>query len=127
MIYAKADQRPRELKELCDDQADADDIVNMTQDISHTSDEPIRRGVFLREQRRDDNCNSLAITIDDPASKFEYDDNGFLIRISSLDTTQQIVVPSSLRQRVMHLAHNPVLQGHPGTTRMYDTLRQQFY
>ncbi|CDF32918.1 unnamed protein product [Chondrus crispus] len=37
------------------------------------------------------------------------------------------VVPTRLRPRVLYLAHHPRLAGHPGATRMYYTLRREYY
>ena len=40
---------------------------------------------------------------------------------------QPKVVPASLRERVLNLNHDPILQGHSWTIRMYCTLRRDFY
>ena len=47
--------------------------------------------------------------------------------MSKLDGSQQKVVPASLRERLVYRSHDPILQGHPRTIRMYDTLRRDFY
>ncbi|CDF40971.1 unnamed protein product [Chondrus crispus] len=46
---------------------------------------------------------------------------------SPLDGTLQRVVPKRLGAKVLYLAHPPRLARHPGGTRMYDTLRREYY
>ena len=46
---------------------------------------------------------------------------------SSEPQLRQIILPESLRARVCHLAHHSVLAGHPGQTRMHETLRWTYY
>ena len=54
-------------------------------------------------------------------------DQGFLSRCEPKDQAEQIILPKPLRQRALLLAHYPVLAGHPGGSRMYQTLRRTFY
>ncbi|CDF38306.1 unnamed protein product [Chondrus crispus] len=82
---------------------------------------------FLREQADDAFCRAAADTVGEPNSKFDVDRYGFLVRKSPLDGTLQRVVPNRLRPRVLYLAHHPRLAGHPGGTRMYYTLRREYY
>ena len=49
------------------------------------------------------------------------------MRISPIDGAIQRLVPENLRQRILKMAHYPRLAGHPGSRRMYDTLRRDFY
>jgi len=39
----------------------------------------------------------------------------------------QVVIPEALKQRLIRYQHQSVLAGHPGSRRIYDTLRQYFY
>ncbi len=110
---------------LCDDEAEIEDLRKRPE--TNTEDEPIRRDAFLTAQHNDGECQFFASTANKPGSKFDYDEHGYLIRRSKLDESPQKVVPASLRHRVLYLAHNPILQGHPRTTKMYDSLRQSFY
>ena len=82
---------------------------------------------FLRAQAEDAFCRFAAETVGTPNSKFDIDRYGFLVRKSPLDGTLQRVVPTRLRPRVLYLAHHPRLAGHPGATRMYYTLRREYY
>jgi Integrase zinc binding domain len=43
-----------------------------------------------------------------------------------MPTLHQIVVPETLRERAMKLAHQPQTSAHPGHARMYWSLRSQF-
>ena len=82
---------------------------------------------FLRAQAENAFRRFSAETVRTPTSKFDIDRYGFLVRNSPLDRTLQRVVPTRLRSRVLYLAHHPRLQGHLGTTRMYYTLRREYY
>ena len=53
--------------------------------------------------------------------------DGLICRKSVLDGRRQIVVPKKLREHVLALAHLPRLAAHPGSSRMYQNLRRQFY
>ncbi len=76
----------------------------------------ITREEFVREQTRDSDCRNLAET--KPAN-IDFDESGLLVRIAPLDSTRQIVVPESLRPRILRLEHYSKLAGHPGGTRLH--------
>ena len=82
---------------------------------------------FLCAQAEDAFCRFAAETVGTPNSKFDMDRYGFLVWKSPLDGTLQRVVPTRLRPRVLYLSHHPRLAGHPGATRMYYTLRREYY
>jgi len=50
--------------------------------------------------------------------------NGLLCRHSVYGRETQVVIPEALKQRLLRYQHQSVLAGHPGTRRMYDTLRR---
>jgi len=50
--------------------------------------------------------------------------NGLLCRHSVYGRETQVVIPEALKQRVLRYQHQSVLAGHPGSRRMYDTLRR---
>lgn len=52
---------------------------------------------------------------------------GLLWRKASVDGSLQVAIPQSLRARVLHLSHYPRLQKHPYATRMYKTMRWDYY
>ena len=56
---------------------------------------------------------------------FAEDDNGLLVRTANSD--HQIVIPHSLKQRVLTLNHYPLLAGHPGGRKLYQRIKRHFY
>ena len=93
--------------------------------VSH---EPIKLGEWLEEQKTDEFCTHVlsrqSLTKD---SSFFEDDDGLLLRKSPLDGASQLLVPASLRPRLLSMCNRSVLAGHPGQTRMYDTMRLSYY
>ena len=61
------------------------------------------------------------------SSPFAMDQHSMLIRKSPLDGSLRVVVPETLRERLLDIAHNPPISAHPGRSRMYQTLRRDFY
>ena len=56
---------------------------------------------------------------------FEFDDDGVLIRTA--EAGPQIVVPDTLKQRVLYANHYSKLAGHPGGRKLYYRLRRHYY
>ena len=52
---------------------------------------------------------------------------GLLCRKAHLHGVEQIVVPTTLREKLLYFSHYPATSGHPGGTRLFHTLRQRFY
>ena len=89
---------------------------------------PISVDEMLSEQSCDEYCQWARRQMDlSTESPFAIDQHGVLIRRSPLDGTLQVVVPESLRRRVLDIAHHPPISAHPGRSRMYQTLRRDFY
>ena len=88
---------------------------------------PVTADELLTAQAEDPFCQEKSNSVGDPKSQFEFDRYGFLVRRSRLDGTWAKVVPASLRDRILYLAHYTRLSGHPGGIRMYYTLRREFY
>jgi len=53
--------------------------------------------------------------------------NELIFRHSVYGRDTQVVIPEALKQRLLGYQHQSVLAGHPGTRRMYDTLRRYVY
>jgi len=87
---------------------------------------PIEWETLKKAQLEDGDFRRFHDLVEHPNSEFKVQD-GLLCRTSPIDSCVQVVVPRSLINRLLYLSHDPVLQGHPGITRMYDTLRQHFY
>lgn len=89
--------------------------------------DPFTLEEFLQAQRDDKFCRERSESVGDPKFCSGYDRYGVLVRKAILDGAQHKVVPERLRHRLLHLTHYPVLAGHPGGTRMYYTLRREYY
>jgi len=53
--------------------------------------------------------------------------NGLLCRRSMYGRETQVVIPEALKKRLLIHQHQSVLAGHPGSRRMYNTLRRYVY
>lgn len=94
---------------------------------SKFSETPVTTDEILDAQKTDPWCRQLAETVGSQGSQFAFNSYGLLVRLSRLDGALQVVVPPCLRARILYLGHDTALSGHPGSRRMYDTLRRTFY
>jgi hypothetical protein len=62
---------------------------------------------LIEEQAADPECRGFA-ALRGTESQFDHNDAGLLVRRAPLDVVEQIVVPASLRPRLLHLEHFPV-------------------
>ena len=92
-----------------------------------TDNSAITRETFLAAQKDDADCKKFDDLASKPDSRFHKDDGDFTCYKSPQTGRLLKVVPKTLRQRVLYLAHDPPLQGHPGLSKMYATLCSQFY
>ncbi|CDF40057.1 unnamed protein product [Chondrus crispus] len=60
-------------------------------------------------------------------SRFFVNQERLVCRKAHLDGVEQIVVPTTLRERLLYLSHYPATSGHLGGRRLFYTLRQRFY
>jgi len=58
---------------------------------------------------------------------FFQEKNGLLCRRSVYGRETQVVIPDALMERLLKYQHQSVLAGHPGSRRMYETLRRYLY
>jgi hypothetical protein len=79
-----------------------------------------------REQAADPWCRNR-LSSRDADSLFDLNYTGILVRKAPLDGVEQIVVPPSLRPRVLHLEHLPRVAGHQVVTRMFRSLRRHYF
>jgi hypothetical protein len=75
----------------------------------------------------DPDCERLREQLAAPGSTCDEDADGLLVRLSPMTARTQVVVPRALRERVMSLAHYPRSSGHPGGTRLFASLRREFF
>ena len=90
---------------------------------------PLTIEEILEEQRKDEYCTSLFTTqVGRKTSIFFENEDGVLCRRNPREQDLiQIVLPSSLRHRVLRMAHYHPLAGHPGQTRLQQRLRRTYY
>ena len=88
---------------------------------------PIGVEETLAAQALDDYCrwarSQIAEGRDTP---FVLDRHGVLTRKSRLDVSLQMVVPETLRKRLLDVAHGAQMSAHPGRSKMYQKLRRNF-
>jgi Integrase zinc binding domain/Integrase core domain len=91
--------------------------------------DPITLHELIDAQAQDSFCLSKVFELDGATMKrhFVMNDKDLLVQLSPFDDDEQVLVPRCLANRVMCLAHLPLLAAHPGGTRMYATLRKSFY
>jgi Integrase zinc binding domain len=78
------------------------------------------------EQERDAECSDV-FNQRGELSPIDINDDGLLVRKAPLDGVEQIVIPLSLRGRLLHLAHYPKTAGRPGVTRVFRSMRKRFF
>lgn len=89
--------------------------------------EPKPREEFIREQEKAPDFREYSQKIVLPTLHFNFDQNRYLICMSPLDGALQKSVPKSLCDRVIELSHKPITAGHPGDSRLFQTIRAEFY
>ena len=76
---------------------------------------PITNDELVQAQFTDAYCRELRDSLErGEGSPFAENDKGLLVRISPVDRSEQIVVPQSLRAKVLYLNHQPRFAAHPG-------------
>jgi transposase InsO family protein len=83
---------------------------------------PLKLTEIISEQATDDLCRILS-----EKGTVTEDLRGVLCRISPLDGSSQMLIPETLRERLMALFHLPRVAGHTGFSKMYQQMRQLFY
>lgn len=89
--------------------------------------DPITLEEFRKAQEGDETCERMRAMQGRSIVVVEEDSDGILVRVSNKDGARQRIVPKSLRERVLCLAHYPKCAGHPGRDRMFKTLRRDFF
>ena len=90
---------------------------------------PLTLEELLEEQSTDEFCQEvLRAQVGRRGTPFFEDEDGLLCRTSPTDPdVAQVVLPSTLRHRVLRLAHYHKLSGYPGQTRMFRRLSRTYY
>jgi transposase InsO family protein len=82
--------------------------------------------MLYREQSLDPWCRSIAERAEIGLSGYSWSAEGLLVKESTVPGQDQILVPTRLREPLLHLAHLPPQGAHPGTKRMVLNLARQF-
>lgn len=82
---------------------------------------------ILCGQKRDSFCQGLIKGADEYGSPYFLVEHRLLSKRFRLDGATPHALPATFRPVILCHAHNPVLVGHPGERRMYDTMRPLFY
>ena len=89
---------------------------------------PISYDEIVQAQASDPDCLEFKRRLEtDSSLPFVGNDKGVFCRLAPKDHSEQIVLPKSLRERALLLGHYPRMSGHPGGSRMYQTMRRTFY
>ena len=89
---------------------------------------PLTLDEIREAQRSDSFCQTVLSRQGSRDTAFFEDTDGVLKRHPRLDLVRaQIVLPETLRPRLLTLAHHSLPAGHPGQNRMYYTVRQTYY
>ncbi len=87
---------------------------------------PITTEELLTEQLSDSFCTTIRRQLNEGGVvPFGFNDEGLLCR--QVTDRDQIVVPHSLKARVLHINHYSRLAGHPGGTKLYHMIRKDMY
>ena len=129
---------------LPDEEPEADDADDLLLDVQRLvrerqpcgtpqSDEvlpmPLSKEEIVQEQKLDDCCQSVHTTqLSRKGNLYFEDEDGMLCRRHPRDQKMnQAVLPSSLRHRLLRLAHDTPIAGHPGQTRLHRRLQRSYY
>ena len=131
---ANVENGDEELDDVLDEDLDIFDLVLVYKDDGcdvRIADVPVKltRNEILDAQRHDDFCQTvLSRQSRNTDSAFYEDEYGLLRRLHpTINDIDQIVLPKTLRPRVLDLAHYSKLAGHPGQTQMYHHVRSTYY
>ena len=114
--------------DILDDEDLLDDFTATVNTVEPPLLTALQAEEVIREQSTDEYCLSLRGKLDNGEKiPFEVDNDGTLVRVSPRDYSRQMVIPKSLRERLLHLTHHSKSGGHAGGLRMYTTLRRYAY
>lgn len=87
---------------------------------------PVTAEEILKGQLDDELCQEARRRINAGVpTQFANDSSGILMRM--VEMNPQIVVPFTLRARILETSHYAKLAGHPGERKLYYSLRRHFY
>ena len=131
-VSSDADEDPSDNKSEVDDIIDVADIKSDEIFAMNTSPlskdppfEPITHEELVVSQLSDPFCIGIRQKINEGiVTPFGTSDDGLLIRKLSHD---QILIPHALKERVLHIHHHSRLAGHPGSRKLYMSIKRHMY
>lgn len=82
---------------------------------------------FVAAQKEERLCPQSLQTVRKPGCMFDVYRHGWLVRNSEMDEALKKLVPQALRHQIISLKHGTITAEHPGSRRMYETMRHEFY
>jgi len=83
---------------------------------------------LVKAQEEDSFCKKVWQELnDDQPTRFYESADGILCRRGYVVGEQQGVVPKAMQEDIMTREHSSPLAGHPGSTKMYRTLKRKYY
>ena len=129
-----AENEDKALDEVLDEDLDIFDLAMAYRDDGRNvriADVPVRitRNEVLDVQRYDDFCQTILARQDRHRDSAFFEDDYEILRRRhpTIHGLEQIVLPETLRPRLLDLAHYSKFAGHPDQTRMYRHLSTTYY
>jgi hypothetical protein len=119
-------EKPPGLHDCLPDESETIQFVEAAANAEEVLPKAIQTERLIREQARDKECKNFA-AFAGLDWIFNFNADGLLVRIAPLYKAKQIVDQASLRPRLLHLEHCPKTAGHPGSTRMFRSMRRRFF
>lgn len=80
---------------------------------------------FLQAQEQYMYCLHITNSVGTTGSDYTIDRNCLLVRVAKFDVSIHNPTPVSTRARLLRANHYSLLDGHPGSRQMYDTMRTE--
>jgi len=88
--------------------------------------EPVGIDDVVEAQQTDDYCVEMSTRVERGTAKAFFRNEHHALYLGT-PYGKQLVIPKSLRERVLTLEHHATVTAHPGMNRMYYTMRKAYY
>lgn len=82
---------------------------------------------FINEQAKFSYCEQGSPAVGVTGAAYNYDRNGLLTLVTSIDGSVQKVISTSLRARLLYPSHYPLLVGHQRKRPMYKSMWREYF